>query len=76
MDESDIVVMDQSTYLPVPETNFFDTFSATWISPNDVELTPLHSGYEGRLMDAGRIKKSFRKAVDAVISNEEEAQSV
>ncbi len=66
MDESDIVVMGQSTYLPIPETNLFDTFSATWISPDDVELTPLYFGYKGRLMDAGRIQKSFRKAVDFV----------
>ncbi len=76
MDESDVAVMEQSTYLPVPETNFFDIFSDTWVLPEDVELTPLYSGYKGRLMDTGRMQKAFRKAVDAFIANERKTQSV
>ena len=66
MKQADLKIMQQATDLPVPESDFIDIFCDTWTPPEVLELTPLHYGYEGRLMDAGRIRKSFQKAIGAV----------
>ena len=68
MRQTDLDIMRQVIYLPVPENEFIDVFCDTWTPPEDIALTSLHYGYEGRLMDADRIRKSFQKAIGELFS--------
>ena len=76
MDKPDVVIAGRVTDLPFPETTFIDAFCDTWISPEDIQLSQCHYGYEGRLMDAARIRQSFEKALVGVFPEGMEKQRV
>ena len=47
----------------IREHTYWDAFCDLWAMPDDVDFTPLETGYVGRLCDAQRIRRDFDRAL-------------